>query len=433
MKRSAKAYAVMIAAAGVVLGVACMALTVKGWMAGNMAEEVFTFVMLAVVFILCRSLPLYINPQCAIDMSFICIFAAVLVKGPVVCAALTWVTLPFIFEPGPDKKGWKVLYIFSTQPIKALFNTGNQVISILVAGLLFELAGGVPGVLTLPGILWPSLVFIVPVILLNGAILMILFALDGQVSLKHAMAQHFLDFWPNLLAAAPIGFFIAYLMNQNGGEYMALLFMLPLLLARYAFKLYLDSKKSYYNLISTLSAAMEAKDEYTQGHSKRVEEYAEKIGRAMHLAPHRLEELKVAALLHDIGKIGIDDQILRKPGPLTAQERATIENHPEIGLHIIEGNDFSDRIKSIVLHHHERYDGGGYPGHLAGEDVMLEAYILAVADTYDAITSDRPYRNGRSTDVSLRIISEEAGKQFHPQVAATFVALMSKENGTAQE
>lgn len=431
MKRSASVFAVSVAAIGMVMGIISLAMVVRSWQGEQFHNELVSFLLLAVLFVLCRSLPLYLSEQCAIDMSFICIFSALLIKGPVVTAALTVFSLPFIIETGHGQKGIRIFYIFNTPPIKSLFNTGNQVISILIAGAAFQLLGGTFGDMRLPQVLLPSFAFIALVIILNGTILMTLFVLNKQVpSLSSALGQLLLDFWPNILAATPIGFFIAYLMKQNSGEYLALLFMLPLILARYAFKLYLDSKKSYYNLISTLSAAMEAKDEYTEGHSRRVEQYAEKIGLAMHLSPSRIDDLKVAALLHDIGKIGIDDSILRKPGPLTAEERAIIQNHPEIGLHIIEGSNFSERVKKIILHHHERYDGKGYPSGMGGDVVLLEAYILAVADTYDAITSDRPYRSGRSNEVSLHVIEEESGKQFHPKVAQTFISIMRQEQAT---
>ena len=193
--------------------------------------------------------------------------------------------------------------------------------------------------------------------------------------------------------------------------------MLPLLLARFSFKLYLDSRKHQYHIVQALTAALEAKDTYTEGHSQRVGIYAERIAQEMHLKSRDLALLKSAAVFHDIGKIGVPDSILQKPGPLTPEERAVIQRHPEQGVRILRNLDGYDQIVPLVLHHHEFYDGRGYPEHTKGDEIPLIVYILGVADAYDAITSDRPYRRGRTPQDAARILREEAGRQFHPQVA----------------
>ena len=135
------------------------------------------------------------------------------------------------------------------------------------------------------------------------------------------------------------------------------------------------------------------------------------------------DRLSDAALFHDIGKIGVPDSILQKPGALTPEERAIIQRHPQQGVDILRNIDAYQELIPLILHHHEFYDGRGYPDGTAGDQVPLEVYILGAADAYDAITSDRPYRKGRTPLQAAAILREEAGKQFHPQVAVTLAEL----------
>jgi len=207
----------------------------------------------------------------------------------------------------------------------------------------------------------------------------------------------------------------------------------PLLLARYSFKLYLDSKEQYYNIIKTLTAAIEAKDKYTEGHSRRVEYYSELIAQKMKIPPNRIESIKVAALLHDIGKIGIEDYILRKPGKLTEEEWEKIRQHPRIGMKILEEVSFPDAVKNAILHHHEKYNGEGYPDNLKAEENSIDAYILAAADAYDAMTSDRPYRKALSREAAIDILKKERGNQFHPKVADILVSILEQEEAKEKE
>ena len=193
--------------------------------------------------------------------------------------------------------------------------------------------------------------------------------------------------------------------------------MLPLLLARYSFKLYLSFQRQQHSMVEALTAALEAKDTYTKGHSGRVSAYACRIAQEMKLPAKRIERLRTGALFHDLGKIGIPDSILQKPGPLTPEERTVIQTHPLLGVGILENMDAYKDILIFVRSHHEHYDGSGYPDGTAGDVLPLEVYILGAADAYDAITSARPYCKARIPRDAGRILREEAGKQFHPQVA----------------
>lgn len=179
--------------------------------------------------------------------------------------------------------------------------------------------------------------------------------------------------------------------------------------------------------IRSLAAAVDARDRYTHGHSERVTGYALEIAAAIGLDDETTDDLRVAGLLHDLGKIGIPDSVLNKPFGLTDEERLIIERHPVIGSDILKRAPQLDKIIPPVLSHHERWDGAGYPKGLAGEDIPLMARVLAIADSFDAMTSDRPYRKAMAIDAALMELHYNAGKQFDPKLVEVFVSLMSAE------
>ena len=166
---------------------------------------------------------------------------------------------------------------------------------------------------------------------------------------------------------------------------------------------------------------------YTSGHASRVLKYSELIATAVNLRADRIDNLKNAAILHDIGKIGIDDSILKKTSGLSPDEYASIKEHVRIGSEIIDGIEFLKGISKIVAQHHERPDGKGYPNGLKDSSICLEAAILSLADVYDAMISDRPYRKGLTQDVALEEIRNNAGTQFNAELAEIFINILEKE------
>jgi response regulator RpfG family c-di-GMP phosphodiesterase len=190
---------------------------------------------------------------------------------------------------------------------------------------------------------------------------------------------------------------------------------------------YRQSKKEHEHLLASMTAlitALEARDEYTKGHTARVSRMAMSLGHFMDLDEQTLRDLEIAARLHDIGKIGVRDAVLLKPGRLTAEEYAKIQEHAIIGAEILRPIASLSSAIPLILLHHERWDGRGYPTAIEGEDIPLGARIIAIADAYDAMTTDRPYRAGMGMARALEIIAEEAGRQFCPVCARAFLRMM---------
>ena len=182
-----------------------------------------------------------------------------------------------------------------------------------------------------------------------------------------------------------------------------------------------DLERAYLESIEALRFTVEAKDRYTKGHSDRVSEYSVLIGKEIGLSDEELKKLRIGGLFHDIGKIGVPDSILLKTEKLTDEEYSEIKNHPSIGKHILSSASIFSDIIPIVYHHHEKYDGTGYPGKLKGEDIPLLARITAIADTFDAMTSKRSYRNALSLDVAKEEIKRCSGTQFDPKLVEAFI------------
>ncbi len=426
MKLAAKVYVGIISLIGMGLGI----FSVWKYFAVDKTpfsgENAFTqFLVLAVITIVCRSLPLTVREGCALDMSFISILSAVLIQGPIAAAAIVFLTTPFVVVSVDGKKK-TYRHIFNTSPEKTLFNIANLVISILAAGLCYRLAGGVPGEMPVPQSFLYAALFMVVSVIVNVVALFTLFKLQGGFQFFPAVLMGLVQMIPNLICTTPIGYFFALLFMQPSGQYFALIFMLPLWLARYSFKLYLDGKKQQYSTVETIAAALEAKDAYTEGHSRRVEYYAVLLAKELKFSYKQIEVLRLAALFHDVGKIGVPDSILKKAGQLTEEERNIIQRHPETGVHILENIYNYPGMRDIVLCHHERYDGKGYPQGLKGDQIPIGAYVLGVADAFDAITSDRPYRKGVSLEKAEQILRDESGKQFHPKVARAMIRLLQR-------
>ncbi len=194
-----------------------------------------------------------------------------------------------------------------------------------------------------------------------------------------------------------------------------------------------ELERAYLDTIGILRQTVEAKDPYTRGHSDRVSEYSVLIGKKLGLDEKTLHILKIGGLFHDIGKIGIPDSILLKESKLSDEEYSQIKNHPMIGVHMLGDAAIFTDILPIVKHHHERYDGRGYPSQLVGEDIPYVARIAAVADTFDAMTSKRSYRDSLPIDVVRSEIERCSGTQFDPNIAKVFLDIMDNDFDSIRE
>jgi putative nucleotidyltransferase with HDIG domain len=192
-------------------------------------------------------------------------------------------------------------------------------------------------------------------------------------------------------------------------------------------------ESAYVEFVETMAQALDARDAYTAGHSHRVSEYSVAIAQAMGLAPESVEMIRIGAELHDIGKIGIPDHVLQKPGRLSLQEFDLIKQHPQIGKRILEKVGRFDRYLPIVELHHENHDGTGYPYGLKDEGIPIEARIVHVADVYDAITSDRAYRRAMTRTQVFELLERGTGTQFDPAVMRAFAQLLHPEEEPCEE
>ncbi|HHX51594.1 MAG TPA: HD-GYP domain-containing protein, partial [Clostridia bacterium] len=261
---------------------------------------------------------------------------------------------------------------------------------------------------------------VVTFFMLNTLQIALVIALSERVPVQAVIAGSMKWAIPNFFALAPMGVLLA-LVYQHFGVLGIILLVIPLLIARGSFQAYVDMREMYLDTIKSLTAAVDAKDPYTAGHSHRVGCYVKEIAKECKFPPEKLETLEYMAVLHDIGKVGIPEGILNKPGKLTAEEYWLMQQHSIIGYEIVGQIRRLKKNAVFIRHHHEWWDGSGYPDHLQGEEIPLESRILAVADAFDAMTMDRPYRRARTYEEAVTEVKAGAGTQFDPWVVGKFL------------
>ncbi|MFG2353839.1 HD-GYP domain-containing protein [Streptomyces sp. NPDC048521] len=261
------------------------------------------------------------------------------------------------------------------------------------------------------------LAFCVILTVLDGGIL----AVAERVPLRRA--------WRGLLSRslAPVavhglaGLMMAVLWRSPYGPVAALLVLLPMYVSSWVFAQYHRERAAHQATIRALVQAVDIKDGYTRGHSERVGQASVMIARELGMDDERVEVLRFAGILHDVGKLGVPTRLLRKDGPLTPKERRIIELHPEYGHEIVRGISFLGEARAAILHHHERLDGSGYPYGLSGTQIPECARIVAVADAFDAMTSTRSYRRARPVEAAVTELERCAGAQFDPRMVTALV------------
>ncbi|MEU9717133.1 HD-GYP domain-containing protein [Streptomyces sp. NPDC047976] len=277
-----------------------------------------------------------------------------------------------------------------------------------------------------------------PYVMLPAAVAAVVFclvltALDGAV-LAAAEGRPAATAWRGLATGslAPhcvhglAGLMMAVMWRSPYGVPAALLVLLPMYISCWVFAQYHRERAAHRATIRALVQAVDIKDRYTRGHSERVGQASAMIARELGMRDDRLEVVRIAGILHDVGKLGVPTRLLRKDGPLTPEERRTIELHPEYGHEMVRGIGFLGEARSAILHHHERVDGSGYPYGLSGEQIPVLARVVAVADSFDAMTSTRSYSRARPVATALAELERCAGAQFDPAMVRALVAAIGR-------
>lgn len=345
---------------------------------------------------------------------------AMIVGGPLVGAIVAG--LGFTFRM-PVIEG-KRRHLFNTEIYRTIFNISQVVLVIGIAGEILYGVFGYSGPKSLTQLIIPVLLIILICEILNSILVAIIVNLMHGKNITETFIINLKGIVPSMLGIGALGIIMA-LAYLNYGEGVVILFFVPLLIARYSFKLYFDSQNMAMETIHALNDALEVKDSYTGGHATRVQEYAVKLAEAKGMKKRQVELIKTAALLHDIGKIGIPDYILNKEGRLTQKEFEIIKEHPVMGARILSNVDSLKDISNIIRHHHERYDGTGYPDALRQDEIPVESAILAIADSFDAMTTNRPYKKSMAVLEAIEELKINKGTQFNPNLVDEFVKAMT--------
>ena len=315
--------------------------------------------------------------------------------------------------------------------LQRVFNTAMYALSAYLAGRAFLALGGqvgLPDEQSFPGIIAPfagaALVLVVANHGLLSGVLWLTRPPDGTPSgVGVGLSGRLLL---SDLGYAAYGLLIAALWSVVG-FFAPLLVLIPLFVARWAVAQFAEQQKAYEATVGALCQAVETKDFYTRGHSDRVSRGSVMIAREIGMRSERVEAIRYAGMLHDVGKLGVPTKVLQKTGKLTEEEYAAIQLHPMRGLDIVREIGFLDEALAGIMHHHERIDGRGYPMGLAGDEIPEFARVLAVADAFDSMTSTRSYRGARPVAEAIEELRKWSGTQFDPAFVDAFVAALKRE------
>ena len=318
---------------------------------------------------------------------------------------------------------------------RTMFSMACLAITVQASGFAYERLGGVPGTLAhdVAGIARPLVGAATMYFIFNTWLIAVAVALATRQSFLAVWNQNFLWSAPSYFVGALIAA-IATWAVMTSAMWLAALLIPPLFLTYRTYKVYLgridDERRHVEEMadlhlatIEALALAIDAKDQTAQSHIRRVQVYATSIARGLGMSDTEIQGVKTAALLHDIGKLAVPEHILSKPGPLTQEEFQKIRVHPQVGAEIISAVPFPYPVAPLILSHHERWDGKGYPQGLKGEEIPLGARILSVVDYYDALTSDRPYHKAMTPEAALALLQQEAGRALDPAVVTMFVEM----------
>jgi hypothetical protein len=396
--------------------------------------------VLVVLACIAQRVPVFLFRSSAISVSFAAVIAAYVLYGT---GAAVWIGLAqaLVNSVTPRRKPLR----------KVAFNFGSFALSAFVAGELYRVAGG----LTPPTAIAPTLVAVAisaaAYFLVNTSLTAFAIALSEGQPVVSVWRTNYSWMPVNFGATAVQGAALA-LAYQALGLFGVFVFTVPLCVAWFSFRLYMAKstevrqrneelstvnellrqtndrlEESHLSVIGALIGALEAKEAHLSGHAATTMHYSVEVGRKLGLGVDEIAAIKLGALFHDVGKIGVAESLLSKPAELTEDEWVEMKAHPMIGANLLGNVPMLDRIRPIVLAHHEHFDGTGYPNALKGNEIPLAAQIISVADAYDAMTSERPYRVALRPKAALRELRANAGTQFNPVVVEAFIEVCIEE------
>src|SRR4051812_23039647 len=422
MSRSGRAYVFAVAAIGITLGAYCALTLVHG-----VPRE---FLIFAALTLLSGRFTLKVpSVEAHFSPSEMFVFASVLLFGPE-AGAITLAADSVLIA-------WQR----KLTRVQTLFNFGNLTLSVWISGKLFFFVAGVKPLfndMALSGnLILPLLLLAVTYFVVNSGLIATAIAFTKKGSPLAVWREHFLWLGPGYAAGACVALLLVVALNLV--HFSALVLLPPLLLVFYitmrsSFGRVEDAKghvialnRLYLSTVETLATAIDAKDEVTHGHVRRVQVAALALAREIGISDDTtLQAIEAAALLHDTGKIAVPEHILNKPGKLTPAEFEKMKLHAPIGAEILSAIEFPYPVVPIVRHHHENWDGTGYPDRISGEAIPIGARILSVVDCFDALTSDRPYRRRMSNADALAILMERRGTMYDPAIVDTFVRVYER-------
>jgi putative nucleotidyltransferase with HDIG domain len=386
-------------------------------------QQTRMLLVLAVLFMICDSTPTSLTTrQSAWSPSSAATLAAVVLLGPGGAALVGATSLISLRRGGLRERS---------------FNGAMYALSAFAAGEAYLALGGqigVPARGAFPTIILPFAAAAAVHVAVNHGLLwsmLLLLPPAGVRAQRGRLDLHLSLLLVSDLGYATLGLLIAALWDPVG-PFAAVLVLIPLFVARWAMGQFAAQEGAYSATMAALCQAVETKDFYTRGHSERVSRGATLLARQIGMGAERVEAIRYAGMLHDVGKLGVPTKVLQKTGPLTEEELAAIQLHPMRGLEIVRQIGFLTEALDGIMHHHERMDGKGYPMGLAGDEIPEFARVIAVADAFDSMTSTRSYRGARSVEEAVGELRKCSGMQFDPVLVDAFIAALGKERWESQ-
>lgn len=357
----------------------------------------------------------------------IILLAGVVIVGPVGCVIIG--ALSMGLELGKQQARVRV------------FNAGMTAFWAGLGGVVYEMVGGERQLVVLNGpvalllhVAVPLIVADVVQMLANAGLLAGIVRIDRGMPYRRFFVQMVTNSGVAYLGYGVIGFlFVILWIPADVGPFSAVLILAPLFVARWAFVQFGDEQRAHESTLSALVTAVETKDPYAVGHSSRIANLAEWIAEPLTLTAQEVQALRFAAMLHDVGKVGLPTRIVRRPGTMTQEDLDLVALHPRRGAELLHDIDFLGDSLLGIQHHHERFDGHGYPDRLAGEQIPLMARIISVADAFDSLTSARPHRPAHTPSAALEVLRARAGSQFDPTVVTALSRALERHDWRATE